>query len=211
MKASVVITADQIGSRHGAAPVADTLAALRPLVSGNGSRAFAQQAGDEIQGLLTDSSAVVGSLRTLTREGSWRVGVGIGEVDSPTPRDVRAANGPAFVAARHALTAARNAPQDLRVSADVADGRAVDDLQSALWLLLSLWRRRTPTGWAAVAEAGRAARQQDAAALLGITPSALSQRLRAAGRDEGEAGAALATRLLDVAREEASRTVGTRD
>lgn len=221
MKASIVITADQIGSRRGTSePARATLDLLEPLVRGTGSRKFAQQAGDEIQGLLTNSADAVSALEVLTRVGKWRVGVGIGLVDTPVPRDVRTANGSAFVAARHALTAARGAPQDLRVeAADAGATRAVSiadsvrDLQAALWLTRIVWRRRTDTGWQAIDAVQQSRTQQDAALALGITPSALSQRLSAAAREEGEAGSRLATALMDALREavaaDLDATVGT--
>ncbi|TWE12801.1 hypothetical protein [Rudaeicoccus suwonensis] len=217
MKASIVITADQIGSRRGSSPPAKvTLDLLEPLVHGAGSRKFAQQAGDEIQGLLTTSVDAVSALEVLTRVGKWRVGVGIGMVDTPVPRDVRVANGSAFVAARHALTAARGAPQDLRVeAADAPTGRAtrvadgVRDLQTALWLTRIVWRRRTDTGWQAIDAVQQSRTQQDAALALGITPSALSQRLSAAAREEGQAGSRLAAVLMDALRDAVAANLGT--
>ncbi|WP_265446450.1 SatD family protein [Flexivirga meconopsidis] len=208
MKSLVVITADQIGSRRGVAPVAETLEQLRPVVHGRGARAFAQQAGDEIQGLIVSSEQAIEVVETLSRVGEWRIGVGLGSVDAPVPRDVRTANGPAFVAARRALTASRSAPQDLCVDAAVSGVREVDQLQAALWLLRTLWRRRTTAGWEAVAVVRDATDQQTAAAALGITPSALSQRLRAAGREEGAAGRRLAVILLEAARSRLDDVVG---
>ncbi|NNG40945.1 hypothetical protein HJ588_16930 [Flexivirga sp. ID2601S] len=211
MKSLIVITADQIGSRRGVAPAAETLAQLRPVVRGRGARAFAQQAGDEIQGLLVGSEQAIEVVETLSRVGEWRIGIGLGSVDAPVPRDVRTANGAAFVAARQALTAARSAPQDLCVDAAVPGVCEVHQLQTALWLLRTLWRRRTTAGWEAVAAAREAADQQTAAAALGITPSALSQRLRAAGREEGAAGRRLAIELLDAARSRLDDVVGVDD
>ncbi len=194
---SVVVTADQVDSRRRGDRVPDALAGLKDIPRGSGGREFARTAGDEIQGLLTDSGAVISVLEALARLGDWRVGVGIGEVERPVARDVRAATGPAFVNARSALTAARTAPGDLAlVGPEPATGRT----QAALWLLHSLWRRRTPAGWEVVAAAATAGSQQEIAAQLGITASAVSQRLRSAGHAEGAAGRQLAVDLLDAAR-----------
>lgn len=201
VKGSVVVTADQIGSRKGGDNVPAALDALAQLRLGRSSRRFARTAGDEIQGLVTDSAAVVSVIETLTRLGGWRIGIGIGDVDRPVPRDVRAANGPAFLAARDALNTARSAPQDLRVVGPPSCAEA----EAVLWLLLSVWRRRTPAGWEACTVAADGRPQQQVAKSLGITASAVSQRLRSSGFAETQAGARLVERLLDRARAE---TVG---
>lgn len=190
----VVITADQIGSRQDSDRVPDALAATRKLRLGDGARKFARTAGDEIQGMVTDADAAIRVIEELTRLGGWRIGVGVGAVVRPVPRDVRAATGDAFVAAREALVAAHSAPQDLRVSGD--DTEAAADLEAALWLLCALWRRRTDTGWETVAAAAAGRQQQQIARSLGITPSAVSQRLRASAYPEAKAGIRLAVRLL---------------
>lgn len=196
---AVVITADQIGSRKSVDKVPDALSALDAVPLGRGSRAFARTAGDEIQGLVTDSRAALAVIEQLTRIGGWRIGFGIGTVAQPVPEDVRAATGTAFVHAREALNAAHSAPQDLRVMADEAAAAA--DLEAVLWLLLATWRRRTEAGWQTALAAAAGEQQQHIAAELGITASAVSQRLRSAAHAETEAGLALAVRLLDVARE----------
>ncbi|GAB3584705.1 hypothetical protein [Calidifontibacter terrae] len=194
---SVVITADQIGSRRHGDKVPTALDQVNALPRGRGGREFARTAGDEIQGLVTDSEAAIAVIEVLIRSGDWRIGVGIGEVETPTPRDVRAATGPAFVRARAALTAARGAPGDLGV---IGPGSSAQPAQAALWLLAVIWRRRTGAGWEVVAAAERGGQQQQIAQELGITPSAVSQRLRSASYAEGVAGIRLAIDLLDRAR-----------
>jgi hypothetical protein len=67
-----------------------------------------------------------------------------------------------------------------------------------LQLLAAVARRRTDAGWAAVdAVAGRT--QREAAHTLGITPQAMSQRLRTALWEEERAARPVAARLLDEA------------
>ena len=108
----VVLTADQVDSRSGDDAVPSALRALRALPSSGGSaRGFARTAGDEIQGMVTDADAAIRVIEELTRLGGWRIGVGVGAVVRPVPRDVRAATGDAFVAAREALVAAHSAPR----------------------------------------------------------------------------------------------------
>lgn len=191
----VVVTADQIRSRQNSDRVPDALATMHRLALGDGSRKFARTAGDEIQGLLTEAGAAIRAIEELSRLGDWRIGVGVGTVVRPLPRDVRAATGEAFVAAREALVAAHSAPQDLRVAA--SDNDAAADLEAALWMLRAIWRRRTDAGWETAVAAAGGAQQQQIARSLGVTPSAVSQRLRASAYAEGEAGTRLAVRLLE--------------
>lgn len=179
-------------------PAALTATNLMP--RGRGGREFARTAGDEIQGLLTDSGAAVAVVETLIRLGDWRIGLGIGAVEQPVPRDVRAATGPGFVRARSALKVARGAPNDLAV---IGPEPAATQVQAALWLLAALWRRRTDAGWEVAIAADAGGQQQQIARSLGVTASAVSQRLRSASYAEGVAGIHLATDLLDRARHEA--------
>ena len=193
-----VVTADQIGSRKRPDAVPQTLTALTPYGRGKQGRAFVRTAGDEIQGLLRDPEQLLDVVETLTRAGGWRIGVGVGPVAHPIPRDVRAATGPAFFAARTAVTTARLAPQQLRVVAEsegADDATAAADLEAALTLLLTVWKRRREAGWevAELLADGRPA--SEVAQQLGITASAVSQRIRSAHIDEADAGRRLAVHL----------------
>ena len=196
----VVLTADQVDSRSGDDAVPSALRALRALPSSGGSaRGFARTAGDEIQALFTRSSDTVEALEQLARLGCWRVGVGIGAVVTPVPDDVRAASGEAFIAAREAVEASRLVPARVAVRAPSAP-EAGADLDAALALLHLLWHRRTPAGWAVAELLGQGLTGREVAAELDITPSAVSQRARAAAVEESDAGMRLATRLMDAAR-----------
>ena len=206
---SVVITADQVDSRRRNDLVPAALAELSVLPMDEGSRAFARTAGDEIQGLLTDSVAVIRAVELLSRAGEWRVGIGLGDVVPPLPEDVRAARGGCFIAAREALLAARTAPTGLAVRAQLRgvpvalrEADAGHQLQTVLWLLRTVWSRRTAAGWEVAAAVAAGAQQQHVAADLDITPSAVSQRLTTAMYAQGEAGMILAAQLLETARQE---------
>lgn len=194
--AVIVITADQIGSRRVGDRVPETLAALRELPRGTApTRSFQRTAGDEIQGLYSDPTQAVTALVELTRLSRWRIGVGVGQAVEPIPRETRAASGSAFVNARDAVNAARGGAQDLAVRADGPEQLA-QRAEAALWLLLAVLRRRTEAGWevAALLTAGKSGKQ--AAATLGITESAVSQRASTAAWREEERGRALAADLL---------------
>lgn len=165
-------------------------------------RHFARTAGDEIQGLFDSSQATVAALRTLARLDGWRVGLGLGAVTSPVPDDVRAASGDAFVAARAAVQAAHGALTGVVVQGEGpwSDGGRVARIQAALDLVQLVWRRRTDTGWQACELAAGGMAQRDIAEHLGISASAVSQRLSAAAFDEVARGEALLVWLLDDAR-----------
>ena len=196
-----VMVADQVGSRSGSDRVPAALEALSDL---NAVLGFERTAGDEIQGLLDKPVAVVAVVDRLTRLGDWRIGIGAGAVDSPIPDSTRAARGTAYLAARAAITAARTSPTDLALALspgvrgeayrEVVD--AGTDAETALWLLRSVLGRRSQEGWELMDLLDEGLTNARAAKRLGISPSAVSQRLSRAARPEAVRGAHLATRLL---------------
>lgn len=198
---SFVLTADQVGSRTADDGVPAALAALGDLAV---ALAFERTAGDEIQGLLDDPRAVVMAVTRLTRLGGWRIGLGVGTVNSPVPTSTRAARGPAYLAARAAIDTARTAPAELAlalpkgVSADAYGevNDAAQDAEAALWLLRTVLARRSEEGWELMDLLEDGLTNARAAERLGISPSAVSQRLARALRTEIDRGTLLAARLL---------------
>ena len=193
--------ADQVGSRTADDRVPAALAALADL---DATLPFERTAGDEIQGLLDDPRALVTAVTRLTRLGGWRIGLGAGTVDSPMPTSTRAARGPAYLAARAAIDSARGAPAGLALTVapgvsgatygEVSD--AVQDAEAALWLLRTVLARRSEEGWELMDLLDRGLTNARAAERLGISPSAVSQRLSRASRIEVDRGSHLAARLL---------------
>jgi len=188
-----VVTVDQRGSRRGADRVPAVLSVLSAVPT---VLRFERTAGDEVQGLLDDPDAVVDVVRRLVRDGGWSIGVGAGPVATPLPGSTRAAAGPAFIAARSAVEAAKRRP--VRVAVRGAAAEPAADAQAVLTALAALVERRSDQAWEAIAlvEAGRT--QAQAAAELGVTRQAVGQRL-AAGlweveRDLGPAAARLLAR-----------------
>ncbi len=100
-----VVTADQRGSRRHGDLVPAALEALGRIRPGP-LRRFERTAGDEIQAVCDDPVVVVDIVLVLMRTSGWRIGVGVGPVETPLPRSGRAGRGPAFVAARTAVGAA---------------------------------------------------------------------------------------------------------
>ena len=79
----IVLTVDQRGSRSTPDLVADAVDAMAdlPLLL-----PFERTAGDEFQGVLDDPAALPRAVERLLREGAWYIGLGIGDVDEPAPR-----------------------------------------------------------------------------------------------------------------------------
>ncbi len=154
-----VITADQIGSRRSADLVPEALAVVVPLCDNN-DRAFERTAGDEIQGVFAEPSAVLTVIVALLRHGHWRVGIGIGPVQKPLPVSARAGRGPAFIGARHAVEAATTStPLAVRPGPGPEHPEPPEPIQRserrthavlaehALVLLARIIERRSPEGW----------------------------------------------------------------
>jgi hypothetical protein len=208
-----VVLADQVSSRAGADHVPAALAHLGSVLGDRLVLPFERTAGDEIQGLCGDSVAVVDAVCELTRLGGWRIGIGAGGVETPLPSSTREARGEAYVAARKAIGNARSSPTQLAlvdaggaVGGDDYGGRVDDvmDAETALWLLRGALQQRSQEGWELMDLLDQGLTGAEAAAALGISPSAVSQRLSRARRTEGTRGAALASRLLARLGEEPS-------
>lgn len=189
--AVVVLTLDQRRSRRGPDLVPDLLGRLAEAPV---RRAFARTAGDEVQGVLDDPAAVVAALELLLRDGGWHVGVGVGDVEQPLPTDVRAGRGSAFLRARTAVGRAKSSPAHLAVVGP--EGRAAEHLEGVSWLWAAVLGRRSARGWEVADLVDAGATYDEAAARLGISPSAVSQRARAAGLAESGRARLIAEDLL---------------
>lgn len=177
---AVVLTADQRSSRTTADAVPEALALLAPVAT---LRPWERTAGDEFQGVLDSPDAVAHAVRLLVRDGRWHVGVGVGPVEGPLPASTRAGRGAAHVAARQAVEQARTSSHHVAVHGDVAWCR---HLESALWLWSDLLARRTAKGWEVVDLVSDGLTRERISAVLGVTPSAVSQRLSTAGLAEDQ-------------------------
>lgn len=215
----LVVTADQIRSRRSTDAVPRALAALGQARLRT-ALAFERTVGDEVQGLTRHVADVLAGVKILTRLGDWRIGIGVGEVELPLPSTTRAARGSAFIAARDAVTLAYRAPSAIAVrAADAvrpaagqgsrgARGPALteavgDDAyasrcspQSRADDALTAWRalmgRRTDEGWQAVTLVESGLTHRMVAEQLGVSESAISQRLTRARQAEAAAAERLA-------------------
>lgn len=207
------VTADQRHSRRGRDRVPEALAALEVTLRGKVLLPAERTAGDEIQVLLSQPSDVLDVVEQLARLGGWRLGIGLGDVETPLPTSTRSARGGAYLAAREAIERAHATPTGLAL--DVATGRtdeivgggpysdqqvagrgAVRDAESALWLLQDLLQGRSTEGWQIVELLDEGIGVGEAAGRLGISPSAASQRHHRAGWEVGVRGRELCAGLL---------------
>lgn len=204
------LTVDQEGSRRVGDRVDVLLAGLAvasPLADaapGAVLLPFERTVGDEIQGVLTDPDLVVALALHLVRVGGWSIGIGAGTVDAPLPASSRAGSGSAFVHARDAVEAAKSRLRSVPLAVRGTRTDVAAEAEGVLTLLGSVVARRTGAGWSVVdlllPRPGRPApRQDEVAALLGISQQAVSARLRAALWAEEVAARPAAARLLRLA------------
>jgi hypothetical protein len=192
----VVLTVDQHGSQTRPDQVPDAIEALARIPA---RLAFERTAGDEFQGVLDDPPSVVAALEMLLRAGAWNIGIGVGDVETPLPDLARAGRGPAYVAAREAVTAAKSSPWRVRAVGPTESARA---LESAIWLWAALLARRTSRGWEVADLVDQGLTYDETGARLGITQSAVSQRAAAAGIAEGRRARELVAFLTRTCLEE---------
>ncbi|ACZ30726.1 hypothetical protein Xcel_1703 [Xylanimonas cellulosilytica DSM 15894] len=198
----IVLTVDQRGSTQGSDRVPHALALVgRAVVDRTGQvLAFDRTVGDELQGVLAPTPDGAGLAVSLTlallRDGGWSVGIGVGAVVEPLPPTSREASGEAFVHARSAVARAKAQPGTWGVAVEADDEAAAQEVQALLRLLGVVAARRTEPGWEAVDAVTRAGSQKGAAARLGVSVQAVSQRLRSAAWAEESAVHPVITRLL---------------
>jgi hypothetical protein len=192
-----VLTVDQRGSRSIGDLVPELLNTLnrRPRRIGL-LRKFERTAGDEVQGVLSEARATVDIIVQLLRADTWHVGLGVGAVDQPLPRSTRAGSGEAFVFAREAVNRAKASPHHVNVVG--ANEHAAEQVESVLWLMASVLRRRSERGWAVADLLAEGLTRREIGVKLGISQSAVTQRAQAAGFAEEQRGRVLAAELLEA-------------
>jgi hypothetical protein len=192
-----VLTVDQRGSRSIGDLVPELLNTLnrRPRRIGL-LRKFERTAGDEVQGVLSEARATVDVIVQLLRADTWYVGLGVGAVDQPLPRSTRAGSGDAFVFAREAVNRAKASPH--HVSVVGANEHAAEQVESVMWLMASVLRRRSERGWAVADLLAEGLTRREIGVKLGISQSAVTQRAQAAGFAEEQRGRVLAAELLEA-------------
>lgn len=190
---ATVLTLDQRSSRSRSDEVPTLLEALAE-VSAGAVLAFERTVGDEVQGVLADPAGAVDAVGRVLRLGGWNVGIGVGEVDEPLPTSTREGRGAAYLRAREAVTRAKSAPHRLTVVGGPRDADA-EALETVLGLWAGLIERRSDRGWEVHDLLAQGLTHAEAAARLGVSPSAVSQRAHAAGLVDEARARSLAGRL----------------
>lgn len=187
----IVITADQQGSRRDEDRVDEARALLGSL---RWIRPPDRTAGDELQCVTDDAAVAVDAALALLSDGHWSVGIGVGTVELPLPDQTRAGRGPAFEAAREAVEAAKGVAVPMQVrGADRESATRAGAILSVLGLIVG---RRSREGQEVTALLNTGLTITAAAAELGVSRQAASQRAAAAGWSVEPAGRALAVDLL---------------
>ncbi|ONI65446.1 hypothetical protein ALI44B_00115 [Leifsonia sp. ALI-44-B] len=195
-----VLTVDQVNSRAHADLVERAVREVSDRHAEELVMPAERTAGDEFQAAVDDAGAVLDIVLELTREGWWSVGVGVGGVRHPLPASTREATGDAYYAARAAVDRAKRAQTRFALQTVAAAGEAADlarDCEALIDLLLSLRERRTDGGWEIADLLASGMSQKQAAESLGITASAASLRIKAAGIRLEERSVAALRRLLE--------------
>lgn len=191
----LVMTIDQRGSRHREDLVDDLIDMLHKSAAAERLvRSFERTAGDEVQAIVGSAEDAVDIALTLVRTGEWTVGIGAGPVRMPIPESVRAANGPAFIYARDAVDRAKKSPYHVAVAGP--DSESASEAEDLLRLLGAVVQRRSREGWEVADLMADGLSQKEIARQLGITPQAVSQRLRTGLWREERRVRPLAARLL---------------
>lgn len=189
---AIVLTVDQVRSQLNADQVPAALTVLHSLPAFE--LGWERTAGDEIQALTLHPGSAVAAVRELVCLGGWQVGVAVGLVEAPLPASTREARGRAYVDARAAVERAKRSPSHI-----AADGVDAADLEAALWLYCAVLERRTQEGWEVASLLDQGLSQTQIAEHLGISASAVSQRVARAAVEAAGAGERLLGRLLDRA------------
>lgn len=175
------ITIDQVASTRVGDRVAEFLGRLSRINADTGViLGFERTAGDEVQGLVDEPAALRAVVMAALRSGDWSVGIGVGAVDEPLPISTREATGDAYFRARAAVERAKRKGTVARLAVEAADADAAADLEAAFQLLAALIMKRTAKMWEAIDTVSAVGSNEAAARRLGISPQAVSERLRGA-------------------------------
>lgn len=137
-------------------------------------RGFERTAGDEVQGVLYDGVSAAQLALAVAATGDWSVGIGVGAVESPLPKQTRAGRGVAFENAREAVERAKKSAGALAIS---GPGSEAGRIEAELQLISILNFRRSESSVEAGKLVAQGLTQHEIAAKLGITQQAVSQRL----------------------------------
>lgn len=198
----LALLADLVGSRRVADRAAvqrrmlEAVEALNARYADDLAAPLAVSRGDEVQGLFARRDAVVPvivELADVLHPVEWCCGVGWGGLSTPLGAEVVRLDGPAFHGARVALERAQG---DGRWLAVEGIGSATGEVLESLFALMQALRRRWTDRQIEFIRAARGALQKDVAARFDVSPSTVSESLKAAGFGAVQEGEAAAAALL---------------
>lgn len=137
---------------------------------------------EDIRSEVADAEAALNLIMALLSDGSWAIGLGIADRSD----------------ASHAATkAVGTRPGQVQVIVDKRDAPTdASDIAAVFALMAHVLHKRTYEGREATSLVRRGMNQNEAAATLGISKQAMSQRLQAAGWPAEQAGWQLALNLI---------------
>lgn len=198
----LALLADLVGSRRVADRAAvqrrmlQTVEALNARHAGDLAAPLAVSRGDEVQGLFENRSAVVPvvvELADALHPVEWCCGLGWGGLSTPLGAEVVRLDGPAFHGARAAL---ERAQADGRWLAVEGIGGATGQALESVFALMQALRHRWTDRQTEFIRAVRGELQKDVAARFDVSPSTVSESLKAAGFGAVREGEAAAEALL---------------
>lgn len=202
-----VLTMDQKGSRRNPDLVPRLLEAANNCEPNGMLLPFSRTVGDEVQGVTDDAGHAVRLALLAVRSHSWWIGVGVGEVESPLPRESREGRGQAFINARSAIDAAKAARSGVPVAVAgprtaAVEGFCAEDAEAVLRLVGRMVASRSEAQWriidALIEDGDRRGSRGRVAESLGISPQAVSKSLASAGWEDEKACRKAAAKLLEA-------------
>ncbi|WP_022867891.1 hypothetical protein [Schaalia vaccimaxillae] len=187
----IVITVDQVNSRH----EFDRIPTLLETLTTSTTQLLERTAGDEAQGVFSDPGDALRVILWAIRDGHWHLGIGAGQATVPAGDTPRAGSGPAFIAAREAVEAAKSELNSIAVRSQSHPIEA-SQLESLLKLYAALAQRRTPRQWEIIDAFIEGGSGKGAAELLAVTAQTISQSLQASAWREEAGTYGLALELL---------------
>lgn len=155
---------------------------------------------EDIRASIATPTRVCDVTMALLADGEWAIGIGIAPADNVLPGlGDDAADQRACDAATAALSKGARVGQVYVKTCARGRGQEAQDIAAAFSLLGYVLHKRTDEGREATSLVRRGFNQNEAAAELGISKQAISQRLQAAGWAAEMAGWQLAVNLLERA------------
>lgn len=142
---------------------------------------------EDIRSKVADAEAALNLIMALLSDGNWAIGLGIADGSDSAPSDASAT----------ATAAVGTRAGQVRVIVDRQNATTeAADIAATFALMAHVLHKRTYEGREATSLVRRGMNQNEAAATLGISKQAMSQRLQAAGWPAEQAGWQLALNLI---------------